>query len=45
MDKSAKEVAADLGFTSAPHFSRYFKAGAGANFFEFSEAGPAQPVV
>lgn len=36
-DKSAKEVAADLGFTSAAHFSRFFKAGAGVNFSEFSE--------
>ena len=34
-DKSAKEVAAELGFTSAAHFSRYFKAGAGVNFSEF----------
>jgi AraC-like DNA-binding protein len=39
-DKSAKEVAAELGFTSAAHFSRYFKAGAGANFSEFSGASP-----
>ena len=31
-DKPAKEVAADLGFTSAAHFSRFFKAGAGVNF-------------
>jgi len=31
-DKSAKEVAAELGFTSAAHFSRFFKAGAGVNF-------------
>ncbi|HEY4064430.1 MAG TPA: helix-turn-helix domain-containing protein [Puia sp.] len=33
-DKSAKEVADDLGFTSAAHFSRFFKAGTGANFSE-----------
>jgi AraC family transcriptional activator of pobA len=38
-DKSAKEVAADLGFTSAAHFSRFFKACAGVNFSEFSGAG------
>jgi AraC family transcriptional regulator, transcriptional activator of pobA len=44
-DKSAKEVAADLGFTSAAHFSRFFKAGAGVNFSEFSEAGPVQATV
>ncbi len=44
-DKSAKEVAADLGFTSAAHFSRFFKAGAGVNFSEFSEAGPVQASV
>ena len=44
-DKSAKEVAADLGFTSAAHFSRFFKAGAGVNFSEFSEAGPAAATV
>jgi len=39
-DKSAKEVAADLGFTSAAHFSRFFKTGAGVNFSEFSEGSP-----
>jgi len=39
-DKSAKEVAADLGFTSAAHFSRFFKACAGVNFSEFSGASP-----
>jgi AraC family transcriptional regulator, transcriptional activator of pobA len=44
-DKSAKEVAADLGFTSAAHFSRFFKAGAGVNFSEFSDAGPIQATV
>ena len=44
-DKSAKEVAADLGFTSAAHFSRFFKTGAGVNFSEFSEAGPVQATV
>ncbi len=44
-DKSAKEVAADLGFTSAAHFSRFFKAGAGVNFSEFSEAGPALAIL
>jgi AraC-like DNA-binding protein len=31
-DKSAKEVAEDLGFASAAHFSRFFKAGTGMNF-------------
>lgn len=31
-DKSAKQVADDLGFTNAAHFSRFFKAAAGANF-------------
>lgn len=44
-DKSAKEVAAELGFTSAAHFSRFFKAGAGVNFSEFSEAGPVAVTV
>jgi AraC family transcriptional activator of pobA len=39
-DKSAKEVAAELGFTSAAHFSRFFKAGAGVNFSAFSGASP-----
>jgi len=39
-DKSAKEVASDLGFTSAAHFSRFFKACAGVNFSEFSGASP-----
>ena len=38
-DKSAKEVAANLGFTSAAHFSRFFKTGTGVNFSEFSETG------
>ncbi|MDR3712430.1 MAG: helix-turn-helix domain-containing protein [Puia sp.] len=36
-DKSAKEVAAELGFASAAHFSRYFKLGTGGNFSEFRE--------
>ncbi|MBN9382460.1 MAG: AraC family transcriptional regulator [Chitinophagaceae bacterium] len=31
-DKSAKEVADALGFTSTAHFSRFFKAGTGMNF-------------
>jgi AraC-like DNA-binding protein len=31
-DKSAKEVADALGFTSTAHFSRWFKAGTGMNF-------------
>ncbi len=31
-DKSAKEVADDLGFNNAAHFSRFFKAAAGVNF-------------
>ena len=39
-DKSAKEVAAELGFTNAAHFSRFFKAGAGVNFSEFAGASP-----
>jgi AraC family transcriptional activator of pobA len=34
-DKSAKEVAENLGFASAAHFSRFFKAGTGRNFSEF----------
>ena len=34
-DKSAKEVADDLGFTNAAHFSRFFKAATGANFSVF----------
>lgn len=34
-DKSAKEVAEDLGFTSSAHFSRFFKAGTGRNFSEY----------
>lgn len=44
-DKSAKEVASDLGFTSAAHFSRFFKAGAGVNFSEFSEVAPVSAAV
>jgi len=31
-DKPAKEVADDLGFASAAHFSRYFKSATGMNF-------------
>ena len=34
-DKSAKEVAGNLGFTSTAHFSRFFKANTGVNFSEF----------
>lgn len=34
-DKSAKEVAEDLGFTSTAHFSRYFKVNTGTNFSAF----------
>ena len=34
-DKSAKEVAENLGFTSTAHFSRFFKANTGVNFSEF----------
>jgi AraC-like DNA-binding protein len=34
-DKSAKEVAAALGFSSTAHFSRFFKANAGVNFSKF----------
>jgi len=33
-DKSAKEVAENLGFTSTAHFSKFFKSGAGMNFSE-----------
>jgi len=44
-DKSAKEVAAELGFTSAAHFSRFFKVGAGVNFSEFSEATPVEAAI
>jgi AraC family transcriptional activator of pobA len=33
-DKSAKEVADALGFTSTAHFSKFFKAGTGMNFSE-----------
>jgi AraC family transcriptional activator of pobA len=33
-DKSAKEVADDLGFASSAHFSRFFKTGTGMNFSE-----------
>jgi AraC family transcriptional activator of pobA len=36
-EKSAKEVAAELGFVSAAHFSRFFKAGTGMNFSAFKE--------
>ncbi|TDE18034.1 helix-turn-helix domain-containing protein [Dyadobacter psychrotolerans] len=34
-NKSAKEIACDLGFTSMAHFSRFFKLNAGINFSEF----------
>lgn len=34
-DKSAKEVANDLGFTSVANFSRFFKTGTGRNFSEY----------
>jgi len=34
-DKSAKEVADELGFTSVSHFSRFFKTGTGRNFSEY----------
>jgi AraC family transcriptional activator of pobA len=44
-DKSAKEVAAELGFMNAAHFSRFFKAGAGVNFSEFAGAGPVEAIV
>ncbi len=44
-DKSAKEVAAELGFTSAAHFSRFFKTGAGVNFSEFSETSLVEATV
>jgi len=33
-DKSVKEVAEALGFSSTAHFSRFFKAGTGMNFSE-----------
>jgi AraC-like DNA-binding protein len=38
-DKSAKEVAGALGFTSTAHFSRFFKANTGVNFSEFKTQG------
>lgn len=34
-NKSAKEIACELGFTSMAHFSRFFKLNAGINFSEF----------
>jgi AraC family transcriptional regulator, transcriptional activator of pobA len=34
-DKSAKEVAEDLGFANAAHFSRFFKTATGSNFSVF----------
>lgn len=34
-DKSAKETACELGFTSTAHFSRFFKMNVGINFSEF----------
>lgn len=34
-DKSAKEVADELGFTGVSHFSRFFKKGTGKNFSEY----------
>jgi AraC family transcriptional regulator, transcriptional activator of pobA len=34
-DKSAKEVADDLGFANAAHFSRFFKTATGSNFSVF----------
>lgn len=34
-DKSAKEVAEDLGFANTAHFSRWFKASTGMNFSEW----------
>ncbi|MPR35909.1 helix-turn-helix domain-containing protein [Salmonirosea aquatica] len=34
-NKSAKEIACELGFTSMAHFSRFFKLHAGMNFSEF----------
>lgn len=34
-DKSAKETACELGFTSTAHFSRFFKVNAGINFSDF----------
>jgi AraC-like DNA-binding protein len=38
-DKSAKQVADELGFTSTAHFSRFFKANTGVNFSEFKTSG------
>lgn len=35
--KSAKEIAEELGFTSAAHFSRFFKLNTGVNFSGFKE--------
>jgi AraC-like DNA-binding protein len=34
-NKSAKEIACELGFTSMAHFSRFFKLNAGINFSDF----------
>jgi AraC-like DNA-binding protein len=36
-NKSAKEIAEELGFTSAAHFSRFFKLNTGVNFSGFRE--------
>lgn len=39
-DKSAKEIAYDLGFESPAHFSRFFKQHTGSNISEFNTADP-----
>lgn len=39
-DLSAKEIASELGFVSAAHFSRFFKLRAGVTFTTFRNPGP-----
>src|SRR5262249_55518870 len=41
--RSAKEIAEELGFVSAAHFSRFFKLNTGVNFSGFREQ--AQPAL
>jgi AraC-like DNA-binding protein len=41
-DKSAKEIAADLGFDDAAHFSRFFKNQAGIPPTEFKRSSQAR---
>lgn len=42
--KSAKEIADDLGFTSAAHFSRFFKLNTGVNCSAFNRKTEAAPL-